>query len=503
MIPQSISQPILEQLFDEAACPVYVISRSGQIAFCNRALSEWLQLDAGQILGRSVEYHSEPEQGSKSTKAAPATPLTDLCPPPRALAGEDSMGTLSCVDRSGRLVHRRARFVSLSTSTPSSFSSPGAQRSDASADGLPDDRSNGAPTGDGPGQIIAAGPIVVVVGSANLSPAELAQSISTEPEADELHRAIRQFRRERKDHFAVDSLLGTSAAMNKVRAQVRAAAACQANVLIVGPPGSGRKRVAKSIHYQAGGQQPAGLIPLDGKLLTQESLRRALDSVGESSSALHISTLLVADVDALAPEMQTFLLTALDAHRPAVRMLATAAAPSSMDSSPTADEVSAEFSVELWHALSTITIVLPRLVERLDDLPLLAQLFLESANRDSPKQVGGIRKEALDRLALYTWPGELEELQRVMQQAHDACKGTEIGVDELPTVIHHAAQAASLGRQPIEKIVLDEFLARIECELIERAMRQADGNKTEAAELLGMTRARLYRRLEQLGVSGQ
>jgi DNA-binding NtrC family response regulator len=211
----------------------------------------------------------------------------------------------------------------------------------------------------------------------------------------------------------------------------------------------------------------------------------------------------VADVDALAPEMQTFLLTALDAHRPAVRMLATAAAPSSMDSSPTADEVSAEFSVELWHALSTITIVLPRLVERLDDLPLLAQLFLESANRDSPKQVGGIRKEALDRLALYTWPGELEELQRVMQQAHDACKGTEIGVDELPTVIHHAAQAASLGRQPIEKIVLDEFLARIECELIERAMRQADGNKTEAAELLGMTRARLYRRLEQLGVSGQ
>jgi DNA-binding NtrC family response regulator len=149
--------------------------------------------------------------------------------------------------------------------------------------------------------------------------------------------------------------------------------------------------------------------------------------------------------------------------------------------------------------VSTITIQLPRLRERFEDLSILAQCFLEACNRGD-KQVGSLRADALDRLALYSWPGELDELRDVIAAAHEACESHEITPSDLPAVIHHASQAAARSRSSPERIVLDELLARIEREAIERALAQADGNKTEAAELLGMTRPRLYRRLVQLGL---
>jgi DNA-binding NtrC family response regulator len=154
-------------------------------------------------------------------------------------------------------------------------------------------------------------------------------------------------------------------------------------------------------------------------------------------------------------------------------------------------------------AVSTIVIRVPRLAERLDDLPMLAQYFVESCNRASGKQVGSIRSEALDLLALYSWPGQLDELRDVIAAAHRGCKSHEISAADLPATIHHASQAAARIRRRPERIVLDELLARIEREAIVRALAQAGGNKSEAAELLGMTRPRLYRRLVQLGLASE
>lgn len=486
------TDPTLSRLLDEAKRPVYVVSGRGRIVFCNRALAEWLQLNVEQILGRGVEYHSERAEQSSTIGDATRPPLTDLSPPPRSLAGEESVGTLSCVDRNGHLVHRRGRFIPLSASSALGYPLPDSRQGEGSGEGTIAHEGSGDGRDNGVGE--ATHLILVVLDARNLSPAELAQSLAAEPDADQLHRAIRQFRRGRKEHYAIGSLLGESTLMDKVRAQVRAAAECRANVLVLGRVGSGRTRVAKTIHYESCRDERAILIPLDGNLLTQESLRRAVDHVA-GEAAVDRGTLLVTDVDAVEPEIQWQLVTALGERRRPPRVLATlAAAEPSVDG----QEPPTRVLPELRDALSTITIRLPRLVERLADLPLLAQLFLEAANRDSPKQVGAIGTAALDRLALYSWPGELRELKQVMAYSHNGCQSAEIGVNDLPDVIHHAAQAASLAPRPAEQIVLDDFLARIERELVERAMRQAGGNKTEAARLLGMNRARLYRRLEQL-----
>jgi DNA-binding NtrC family response regulator len=111
-----------------------------------------------------------------------------------------------------------------------------------------------------------------------------------------------------------------------------------------------------------------------------------------------------------------------------------------------------------------------------------------------------VRPDALDQLALYRWPGELEELRSVISAAHAAATTHEITPADLPPIVHHAARAAAAPRRAHEKIVLDELLESIEREVIARALAQAGGNKSAAAELLGMTRPRLYRRLVQLGI---
>jgi DNA-binding NtrC family response regulator len=158
------------------------------------------------------------------------------------------------------------------------------------------------------------------------------------------------------------------------------------------------------------------------------------------------------------------------------------------------------FNAELAAMLSTITIELPSLAQRRDDLPLLAQLFLEERNAAGSHQVGGFSQAALDRLDAYAWPGNLDELSEVVAEAHRRAAGSYVEVKDLPDRLHLVAQAAAQPRRAEETIVLDEYLGRVERELIRRALARAKGNKARAARLLGVTRPRLYRRMLQLGL---
>jgi DNA-binding NtrC family response regulator len=152
----------------------------------------------------------------------------------------------------------------------------------------------------------------------------------------------------------------------------------------------------------------------------------------------------------------------------------------------------------LAYALSTITIHLPTLRDRLEDLPLLAQVFLEDLNAAGGKQVGTFASETLDLLAAYRWPGNLDELAAVVAEAHEQATGPLVMPADLPKRIGLATETLPRSKRTDESIVLEDFLARVERELIERALARAKGNKTRAAKLLGMTRPKLYRRLVQL-----
>ncbi len=490
-MPRTSAAGTLSSLLDRSTRPIYVVDDQRRVIYCNEALAAWLDVARNRIVGRSVEYHSEPPSGVSSDRDD--SPLAGLCPPPRALDGIPCQGTISAMARDGRLAHRHADFVTL-----------GASRSD-----------------------VAAG-VLVLLASDDLSPREVAAEMSGEPTPDELHRAIRQFRRGQAVQYALHSLLGDSSAMRKVRAQVAAAATSGANVLVFGPAGGGRGRVARAIHYQAAGDPAQKLIPIQCEVVSDELLRRALDALrGSAGDPRHLPTLLLEHLEALAAAHQTHLLAFLVQNTGRTRIIATVGLPSRFEqndndqgniqnaspalprvesnlpahsSADDAPVLPAAIDPALIDAISTITIRVPKLVDRLEDLPILAQTFLETCNVGSAKQVGSIRLDALDQLALYSWPGELGELHEVIAAAHRATSSHEITPADLPPVVHHALQAASRARRRPERIVLDELLTSIEKEVIIRAMAQAGGNKTEAADLLGMTRPRLYRRLVQLGL---
>jgi DNA-binding NtrC family response regulator len=467
----------LPKLLDRSGRPIYAIDSRRRVVYCNSALAGWLELAPEQIVGRVVEYHSV-LPGDASEKADSKAPLADLCPPPRAFSGDACSGTISCAARGGRLAHRQAEFI-------------------------PIDSANEAASGKNGD----AGGVLVLLSTRDMSPVELAAEVSSDPSADQLHRTIRQFRRAQTRHYAIESLLGSSPEITKVRAQVAAAATSGANVLILGRPGSGRGHVARAIHYHTIGDSPIQLMPVDCALANEELLRRALDSIQTApTDAAHRHTLLLENLDRLDSGHQVDLATAIQRSTFRARVVATCnrhASSVDIERPVEADEARPpSLDRALHHFVSTITIRVPPLAERIEDFSLLTQAFLEARNRGSGKQVGSIRGDALDQLVLYCWPGELDELRGVIAAAHAACTTDEITPADLPTVVHHAVQKASRGGvRPKEHIVLDDLLAQIEREAIVLALDQANGNKTEAAELLGMTRPRLYRRLVQLGMA--
>jgi transcriptional regulator with AAA-type ATPase domain len=504
-MPRTSAAGTLTSLLDKSTRPIYVVNDHRRVIYCNEALAAWLDLKRERIVGRNVEYHSEPP--GTTSQGRDNSPLSGLCPPPHALVGMPCQGTISSMARDGRLAHRRAEFVPLGTPPTEELSRRGLATSEK-----------------------AHTAVLVLLAADDLLPQQVAVELSGEPAPDEMHRAIRQFRRGQAGQYALHSLLGDSSAMRKVRAQVTAAAASGANVLVFGPAGSGRGHVARAIHYQSAADPVPKFIPIQCEVVSEELLRRALDALRTSVGVpRHPPTLLLEHLEALSAPHQSQLLAVIRQNAWRMRIIATCSrhrAPGDRLRSPRrrrravaesasarteslapnddlADgtrSVPATIDPTLIDAVSTITIRIPKLVDRLEDLPILAHSFLESCNVGSDKQVGSIRPDALDQLALHSWPGELDELQEIIAAAHGATTSHEITPADLPAVAHHASQAASRPRRRPERIVLDELLTSIEKEIIIRAMAQAGGNKSGAAELLGMTRPRLYRRLVQLGL---
>jgi DNA-binding NtrC family response regulator len=334
--------------------------------------------------------------------------------------------------------------------------------------------------------------LVAIVDREDLPP-DLPQLDEHSSPAD-LHERIRCCRQQIAARYRVDLLLGESPAARRIRAQVQVAAGSRASVLVFGPPGSGRQHVASTVHYAAA-ESAGSLVPLACSVLSPEMIDSTVRALAARGNADGGGALLLSDVDQLTPEVQASLFSVLGANSFSLRLLATARRPL-MEMAGRG-----EFRTDLACALSTVAIELPPLVERREDLPLLAQYFLEEANSRGTKQRAGFTAEALDRLDVYPWPGNHDELARVVAEAHARSTGPEITVADLPQRIHLAAGDATHPRRKENPIVLDEFLGRMERELIRRALERAKGNKAKAARLLGLTRPRLYRRLVQLGMA--
>jgi DNA-binding NtrC family response regulator len=456
----------LTRLLAAVSAPVYLLDGARRMVYCNPACASWVELSAEEMAGQVCAYHSSPTADPVALKIA------GLCPPPEVFSGERVAATVVCRRENGKLSRRRAEFIPLAESA--------------------DDECD----------------VLAVVEGTDL-PAEADRSIADgngvarrpATEASALHERLQQIHDELRRHLAMDRLLGGSAVMARVRSQVRLAAAGEATVLVVGSAGSGRQHVALAVHDDRPAEQPGTFLPLSCEVLGADLLRSTLSALltrhrGEGKPP---ATLLLNDVDQLPPEVQAELVGALGSSPPPLRIISTAVAP--------LDDLAAagQFRHDLACVLSTVVIRLPSLADRTEDIPLLAQMFLEELNAaprkgTTVKQLRGFSPETLDQLAAYAWPGNIDELGAVVRQAYAKAEGQQITPGDLPQRIYLAADTARHPRRPPQPIELEQVLAKIESELIGRAMRLSKGNKTSAARLLGLTRPRLYRRMVQLGL---
>ncbi len=467
MPPRSNAAEILREL-NSLSAPLCVFDADRRLIFANQACCDWVGVPIEQLAGRKANF--------SSAASADDPALDRLCPPPDAFAGRSCSGLVFALSAQGQLRQRRADFL------PLDF---------ASAD-LP------VPV------LVRCSADDVIAADADAGDAdsigEPRWSNCDQPN-DSLHARLMRLRQSLSSQYSLDRFVGDSQAVRLARSQATAAIISRANVTVVGPKGTERELLVRTIHYAAhdNGQnasrdpEAAVLITINGALLTREVLESATSAIA-SPGRLATATVLVLNLESLPLDLQADLVRVFVQRFSGIRLLATGVA------SPNDLEAQGRLRPELAAALSTLVIHLPPLASRREDIPLLAQLCLEERNAEGGKQLARFNDQAMDALVAYSWPGNVAELRAFVDEAFRRAVGHEIAQGDLPPRIAYAGAAARRPVRKEETIVLTEFLTSIERELVDRALKQSKGNKTKAARLLGLTRPRLYRRMVQLGL---
>ena len=315
--------------------------------------------------------------------------------------------------------------------------------------------------------------------------------------AHQLHLALSEIRQRTQLCYQLENLVGTSPFAQRLRRQATLATGNQADLLIVGPAGSGKEFLARAVHAAGADGNKSDLIPLHCPMADQELLqsvvRELLKKQPRSWSTEKDQprdTLLLLDVDQLPPAVQTELWGFMRLPKFMLRIIATSSADLRELSR------SGNFELELAQALGTMTIELLPLAERVEDIPLLAQSLLEKRNPQRGLQLAGFEKSAMQMLVEFRWPGNLDELAIVIRDASAQAQSSLLSLHDLPKKFRDQWRAQQIG-SPTEVVIdLENFLESIERELLLRAVDQAKGNKTKAAKLLSMNRAKLLRRLQ-------
>jgi DNA-binding NtrC family response regulator len=297
--------------------------------------------------------------------------------------------------------------------------------------------------------------------------------------------------------------IGVSSPARRLREQLRVAAGCSASVHLRGERGSGRERFARLIHARSERRQRA-FVPLDCRRISaielKLTLRRLLSEDEQSEDdAFRAGTVFLQSAGDIPRDVQELLISR-QTHRPANGWQLISSDHRLLHDLVATEQLLPEFS----DLLSEIVITIPPLRARRDDLPLISQDILESFNRGDAKQVGGFAPEVGEQFAKYDWPGNVTELEAVIREAREACTSPSITPRDLPFRFRTGIDAQTVG-PPLAPtpVNLEELLARVETDHIRWALAVAKQNKSQAAALLGLTRARLYRRMEALGIADE
>jgi len=336
----------------------------------------------------------------------------------------------------------------------------------------------------------------------------------------QLEEELRERRRELEAMFGWGNILTRSPLMDEVFGQIRAACGNRDTVLICGESGTGKELVARAIHDH-GPVRDGRFVAVNCAALPRALIESELfghkkgsftdasrDSLGLFRAAAD-GTLFLDEIAEMPIGTQAKLLRALEEGvvRPvgetrSVPVSVRVVAATNRDPDQAID--AEMLRPDLYYRLSVITITLPPLRRRKEDIPLLAQHFIESRSRDAGRPPPYLSRAALEALEAYSWPGNVRQLENAIARACAMVRGDTIAVDDLPARITGAGRDSEIVI-PLEQGTVSPLratLRTVEKDLIRRALDLSGGNKSKAAEMLGIQRKHLYRKLSEYEISG-
>jgi len=325
----------------------------------------------------------------------------------------------------------------------------------------------------------------------------------------DLERENRRLKLEVVRRSSFQKLIGCSPAMTRVFDMIRRVADSPATVLLLGESGTGKELAARAIHYQSS-RRDAPFVPVHCSALPETLIETELfgHEKGAFTGAVaarqgrfelaHGGTLFLDEVGTLNLNVQTKLLRVLEERqferiggRKTIQVDVRMVAASNEDLETLVTQ--GRFREDLFFRLNVLPLRLPPLRERKEDIPVLAHHFVHSYSEECKLPAKKITPEAMQRLMGYSWKGNIRELENVIQQAILMADTEFIRPDDLPPHIGGAGASSASGRPlfPPDGLDMDKEIARYERELLQAALKQADGVKVKAGKLLSLSKEQM------------
>ena len=297
------------------------------------------------------------------------------------------------------------------------------------------------------------------------------------------------------------TLVGSSAQMQEVFRRIAAIARTDLAVLLHGPAGSGKELVARALHRHGSRREQPFVTVTCAMIAEPSSVNTFLAS---EVAAARNGTLFLDEVADLTLPAQLALLQLLASEPPIRVIAATRKDPSKLITIN-------GFRDELASRLRVVTIALPAMGERLDDLPALVRCFLGRMAHQLGRPLA-ITDEAMQALARRAWPGNVREVKQCLDEAAVLAPGGVIGVDQI--LASGSEETAGIGSHPGSLAVIitrslhshagaawQQVMEQVEEQLFRAVLAQTEGNQLRAAEVLGINRITLKKRMDQLGIT--
>ena len=326
-------------------------------------------------------------------------------------------------------------------------------------------------------------------------------------------RENRALRQQLDTAFAFEGIIGSSAEMARIIKVLKQVADSKITVLIIGETGTGKELIAQAIHNNSSRKnKPYRVINCAGvteSLLESElfgHVRGAFTgAVGDRKGLFEAAdggTLFLDEVGDMPSAMQAKLLRALengeiipvgsnDARQVDVRVVAA----TNKDLKQLKDK--GQFREDLYYRLAQVTLRIPPLRDRREDIPLLIHLFIKQANAELDRQVTDATPEAIRQLVNYKWEGNARQLRQVIFQMVLLADRQQLDVEDIPDEFRVGTEIVRSPQVPLAGMSLEE----LEKMAIQATLKRTDGNREQAAKILGIGARTLYRKLKEYGLS--